>query len=109
MKAALSRTLASVAVLALIGVPVLGNTQYILEVKGLSCPFCAYGLEKKLKRVKNVESVSIFMEKGQATVVAKEGSEIDQGELKKAVQEAGFSLGSVKKVETEGKPGGAGK
>ncbi len=58
------------------------QTKYVLKVKGLTCPFCAYGLEKKLKKVKGIESVSIDLEKDQATVLVKEGSVIQKEALR---------------------------
>lgn len=33
--------------------------QYALEVKGLACPFCAYGIEKRLNKMEGVEEVEI--------------------------------------------------
>lgn len=95
-----------VAVLALLMLSTglgLANTKYVLRVDGLSCPFCAYGLEKKLKKVDNVDSVSILMDKGEAVVTAEDGSTISERALRKAVKDAGFSLSSIKKVEPEKK------
>ncbi len=77
------------------------QTKYVLTVKGLTCPFCAYGLEKKLKKVKGVESVSIQLEKDQAVVTSKPGVEIGEDSLRKAVRGAGFSLAELKKVEAK--------
>ena len=37
-----------------------------VEVKGLACPFCAYGLEKKLKDLDGVETIKIDVEQGLA-------------------------------------------
>jgi len=33
-----------------------------VSVDGMACPFCAYGVEKKLKRVVGVESITIDKE-----------------------------------------------
>ena len=33
-------------------------------VEGLGCPFCAYGLEKKFKKVKGIKHVKILIEEG---------------------------------------------
>ena len=32
-----------------------------LKVKGLACPFCAYGLERKLKKLAGAQSVKVFI------------------------------------------------
>ena len=73
------------------------QTKYVLKVNGLTCPFCAYGLEKKLKKVKGVESVSIDLEKDEAIVLIKDGTVVQEEAIRKAVKKAGFSVASLKK------------
>ena len=65
--------------------------QITIRVDGLSCPFCAYGLEKKLKRLKGAASVRIDIEHGMAEVTVAEGKTIQESDLKKAVVDAGFT------------------
>ncbi len=69
--------------------------QYNLRVDGLSCPFCAYGIEKKLTRSEGVESVIIDLEKGLVIVKVKEGITFTEAHFKKLVDDAGFTLKSV--------------
>ena len=38
--------------------------QYTIQVDGLGCPFCAFGLEKKFKEFKGIKGVKIDMETG---------------------------------------------
>ena len=33
-----------------------------LEVSGMSCPFCAFGIEKKLRAVQGVRDVTVFLD-----------------------------------------------
>ncbi len=63
-----------------------------ISVDGLACPFCAYGVEKKLKRVKGVGSIDIKMQKGTVTMTAKQGQSIDFAEVPGAIKDAGFSM-----------------
>jgi len=102
MKFNLATAMVALAVIFLVTGAGLAETKYVVGVDGLSCPFCAYGLEKKLKKVENVESISIDMDKGQAVVIAKAGTTIKEEALHKAVKEAGFSVSSLK-VETDTK------
>ncbi len=47
--------------------PATKNSERIylkIEVRGLACPFCAYGMEKALKEVSGVEKVDIVLKKG---------------------------------------------
>lgn len=67
----------------------------IIQVDGLSCPFCTYGLEKHLKKVVGVENVDINMKSGKAIVRLKSGAQVDDAELKKAVKKAGFTARSI--------------
>jgi len=65
--------------------------QITIRVDGLSCPFCAYGLEKKLNRLEGAVSVRIDIERGRALITMDVGKTIQEGDLKKAVLDAGFT------------------
>ncbi len=71
-----------------------GQTATIV-VNGLSCPFCAYGLEKHLKKVNGVEDVNIDMKHGKATVSLKPGTQVDDAMLREAVKKAGFTARDI--------------
>ncbi len=81
----------------------LSETKYVIEVNGLTCPFCAYGLEKKLKKVPGVQSVTIDLKNDQAVILAKAGQALDEQALRKAVRKAGFTVASLKKVQVDPK------
>jgi mercuric ion binding protein len=57
---------------ALTGEEAGGPVKVSVRVDGLSCPFCAYGLEKKIKNMEGVEDLSIFIEHGKIEVVFKD-------------------------------------
>lgn len=67
------------------------KTYIKIVVDGLSCPFCAYGLEKKLKKVSGSENVLISLTEGEATMSVPKHKKPTQEELKKIVEDAGFS------------------
>jgi len=71
------------------------GTQYNLRVDGLSCPFCAYGIEKKLIRTEGVESVTFDLEKGLVIVKVEEDVTLNEVQLKQLVDDAGFTLRSM--------------
>lgn len=62
-----------------------------LRVDGLACPFCAYGLEKKLKRLDGVEKLDIKINEGLVVLYFKKDATIDRALLEKKVKEAGFT------------------
>jgi len=68
----------------------------IIQVDGLSCPFCAYGLEKNLKKVSGVGNVDINMKTGKATVELEPGSKVGDNELRQAVEKAGFTAREIR-------------
>ncbi|MBI3937761.1 MAG: heavy-metal-associated domain-containing protein [Betaproteobacteria bacterium] len=65
---------------------------YKLRVDGLACPFCAYGIEKKLNAVKGVQRVEVDISSGSVTVTMAEGTSLDEATAKQAVKDAGFTL-----------------
>ena len=74
-----------------------------VTVDGLACPFCAYGLEKKLKQVEGVDSLKIDVDAGEAVMSITPGTRLAaaSGEekggrglvsnIREAVEEAGFT------------------
>ncbi|MGR3174728.1 MAG: heavy-metal-associated domain-containing protein [Candidatus Scalindua sp.] len=62
-----------------------------VKLDGLVCTFCAYNLEKKLKRLEAVEGLKIFVNAGLAELTIKEGKSIDVDGIKKAVKDGGFT------------------
>ena len=62
-----------------------------VRVDGLSCPFCAYGLEKKLNDLDGVESINIDLEEGLVTMQVIDGEKISEEDIKTKIKEAGFT------------------
>ncbi len=65
--------------------------QVQVQVDGLSCPFCAYGLEKKLKNIDGVNEIKIDIDQGLATLNVSEDKTVSEEEIRKAVKQAGFT------------------
>ena len=68
-----------------------GMLEVSVQVDGLSCPFCAYGLEKKLKKVDNVASLEIQVNEGRAVLTPEPGTSLDLADLEQAVRDGGFT------------------
>ena len=82
---------------ALVATPAEGTEKIIIRVDGLSCPFCALGLEKNLKKIDGVTYVTIKLEKGIATLELKEGANPSDEEITKQVKNAGFTPREIEK------------
>ncbi len=74
---------------------------YKLYVDGLACPFCAYGVEKKVGGLDGVERVDIDIDEGLVTVTMAEGSTLDAATARRAIDEAGFTLRAFEAPKTE--------
>jgi len=81
-----------------LGLIVLANSvlaappTYQLHVDGLACPFCAYGIEKKLGALPGVQGLETRIKDGTVVVTMREGVTLDEAAAEQAVKEAGFSL-----------------
>lgn len=67
-----------------------------LQATGLTCAMCSNAINKALQKVPFVESVRSDIKNSSFSIVFKEGQDIDIDALKKAVEDAGFSVGSLK-------------
>ena len=74
---------------------------YKLYVDGLACPFCAYGVEKKVGGLDGVEKVDIEIEEGLVAVTLADGVTLDEATASRAVDEAGFTLRKFEAPKTE--------
>ena len=73
---------------------------YRLRVDGLSCPFCAYGIEKKLNSLDGVEAVDVDLKDGAVLVTMKDGASLDEATAGQAVKDAGFTLKGFDRTES---------
>ena len=71
------------------------NPDITIAVNGLACPFCAYGLEKKLKKLDGVEALSVQMEEGRVQMKLKEGATVTEEQILEAVADAGFTVTEI--------------
>lgn len=71
-----------------------------IGVEGLSCPFCVWGLEKKLKEVKSIDKINVHLKQAKAEISLKPNTPLNIASLKKTVKEAGFSVGYIYLIAT---------
>ncbi len=75
-------------------------SQLRVRVDGLTCPFCAYGIEKRVKRLETVASYYIEIRQGEVTLVGKPGHAISPEKVRQAVADAGFTPRSMSLTAT---------
>ena len=67
------------------------SSEVKVRVDGLSCPFCAYGLEKKLNDLDGVDSIFIDFEEGLVLMQVTDSENISEEEIRTKIEEAGFT------------------
>ncbi len=67
------------------------GTQYVMRVDGLACPYCAYGIEKKLKKIDGVEQIAVDLDKGLVIVDVAEGVRLTEPQMTRLFKDAGFT------------------
>ncbi len=79
-----------------------GGPVYSIQVDGLACPFCAYGVEKQLQAIEGVAKVETEIKTGIVTITMHDGALLTEEAAKKAVEDAGFKFGGLSKPEASG-------
>ena len=75
-------------------------TKATLQATGLTCAMCSNAINKALQKVPFVESVKSDIRNSAFSIVFKENGAIDIDILKNAVEDAGFSIGSLQLTGT---------
>ncbi len=91
-------------VVLLIGVPVaqaqseestVETPDATVYVDGLACPFCAYGIEKKLDDLDAIQKMEVQLEEGRVLLSFREGQFAAKDEIRTAVENAGFTARKI--------------
>ncbi|MDX1517170.1 MAG: heavy-metal-associated domain-containing protein [Woeseiaceae bacterium] len=80
---------------AIIATPVLAE-DYVVDVNGIVCDFCAYGVAKKVSKLPFIDNsrfdngVDVDIENQIVTVAVRDGEKLDQDKLFSAIRSAGY-------------------
>lgn len=96
-KQSIQALIAALALLWTTGSWAAASMQYMMRVDGLACPYCAYGIEKKLNQIKGVEHVDVDLKKGIVIVDVAEGVKLQPEQMKKLFKDAGFTYRSMER------------
>jgi len=66
------------------------TTLYSIRVDGLACPYCAYGIEKKMNAIQGVKFINMDLKKGVVTAESYD-TKLEDDQLKKLFQDSGFT------------------
>lgn len=71
------------------------GTRYQMRVDGLACPYCAYGIEKNLKKIDGVEKIDVDLDNGLVIVNVTSGVTFTDAQMVKLFTDAGFTFRSM--------------
>jgi copper chaperone CopZ len=70
-----------------------------MNVKGLVCAFCAQGIEKKLRKLAATADVVVSLEQRLVAVSLKDGQDISDADLRKALTDAGYKVIGIERTD----------
>lgn len=81
--------------------PAIAAHKQVVEVNlsGLTCSFCVYGLKKNLEKHADVERAEISLKHNKTRIHLKSGATVTQDELREIIKDAGFGAGESQLVE----------
>ena len=71
-----------------------------MNVNGLVCAFCAQGIEKQLRKFPATADVVVSLEQKLVAVSLKDGQDIPDAELRRALTNAGYTVKSIERTGT---------
>jgi copper chaperone CopZ len=70
-----------------------------MNVNGLVCAFCAQGIEKKLRKLPATADVVVSLEQRLVAVALKDGQDISDADLRKALTDAGYKVMGIERTD----------
>ena len=69
---------------------------YKIRVDGLACPYCAYGIEKKLNKIEGVTFLHMDLDKGIVTAKTNGDVVLEEKQMTQLFNDAGFTFRNMK-------------
>lgn len=66
-----------------------------IDLSGLACSFCVYGLKKNLEDHADVERADISLKNSKTRIHLKKGATVTEEELREIIKDAGFGSGET--------------
>jgi periplasmic mercuric ion binding protein len=88
-----------ISVLFVVNMPVQAAT-IEMNVNGLVCAFCAQGIEKQLRKFPATADVIVSLEQKLVAVALRDGQDIPDTELRRALTNAGYTVKAIQRTET---------
>jgi copper chaperone CopZ len=72
-----------------------------MKVFGMVCGFCAQGIESNLRKHPGITDVQVSLEKQLVVVKTREGQDVTDAALEKAISDAGYDLKAVTRIPAQ--------
>jgi copper chaperone CopZ len=92
------RTLIATTILVLAAAAASAGT-IEMKVNGLVCAFCAQGIEKTLRKNPATADVVVSLENKLVAVATRDGQDIPDAELTKALTDSGYDVKSISRTD----------
>ena len=89
----------ALAMLLLATSPLAAAKTVVMDVNGLVCAFCAQGIQKSMKAFPATAGVYVSLEHRIVAVQLKDGQDIADADLRKAITNAGYTLVKLRRTE----------
>ena len=93
----MKKTMIAALVSALVGAANAGTIE--MKVYGLVCGFCAQGIEANLRKIAATADVVVSLESKLVVVQTRDGADIADAELRKAITDAGYDLKTITRTQ----------
>jgi copper chaperone CopZ len=94
------KSLHAILVALALSVAAIGHAATIeMDVNGLVCAFCAQGIEKKLRAFPATSDVVVSLEERLVAVSTKEGEDIPDDDLRRALTDAGYTVNGIRRAD----------
>lgn len=70
----------------------VSKDKILVKVNGMVCSFCAQGIEKNFKKLEQVETVKVDLDKMEVHLSLVVGGKLPKADIKKTVEGAGFKF-----------------
>lgn len=92
----MKKTILSLAIMILAVSSMAQFTKASLKAAGLTCSMCSKAVKKALEEVTFIQEVKVDIKSQEYNLAFKENADVEFDALKKAVEDAGFSVASLK-------------
>ena len=96
----MKRLMKIAVVLLAAATPLVQASTIEMHVSGLVCAFCAQGIEKKLRKFPATEDVVVSLEAHLVAVALRDGEDISDADLRKALTNAGYTVTTIQRSDT---------